>query len=102
MIAMLSAANSPAQSASYPALVEMLAMPWVMTHLSWASPGSSTIGRRYWFHWPITLKIVMDTRPGLAIGIMIRKNVLTCPQPSIIAASATEVGSVLKNADRKK
>ena len=48
------------------------------------------------------LKIVMLIRPGLAIGTMIWKNVRVWEQPSIIAASATEVGSVLKNADRKK
>src|ERR1700738_4763761 len=101
MIAMLSAANSAGQSASAPALTEMLATPWVIIHLS-GLPASSTRGSRYWFHWAITLKIAIEIRPGLAIGSMIRKNVLVCPQPSIIAASATVVGSVLKNAAMKK
>src|SRR5687767_15108761 len=102
MIAMLRAANRPPQSARYPEVVEMLAMPWVITHLSEDELGMSTRGSRYWFHWPSTLKIAIEIMPGFAIGSMIRKNVLACPQPSIAAASATELGSVLKNAARKK
>jgi hypothetical protein len=43
----------------------------------------------------------MLTRPGLAIGIITRKNSRVCEAPSMIAASATELGSVLKNAARK-
>ena len=62
----------------------------------------STTGSRYWFHWPMMLKIVMLTRPGLAIGIITWKNSRVCEAPSIIAASATAFGSVLKNAARKK
>ena len=48
------------------------------------------------------LKIPTLTRPGLAIGSMTWKNSRVCDAPSIIAASATDVGSVLKNAVRKK
>ena len=46
--------------------------------------------------------MLMLIRPGLAIGSMTWKNSRVCEQPSTIAASATEVGSVRKNAGRKK
>ena len=41
-------------------------------------------------------------RPGRAIGSITRKNSRKCQQPSTIAASATDVGRVRKNAVRKK
>ncbi len=62
----------------------------------------STVGSMYWFHCPRKLKIPTLIRPGLAIGSMIWKNVLVCEAPSTKAASAIDVGSVLKNDVRKK
>lgn len=47
------------------------------------------------------LKIPTLIRPGFAIGIITWKNSRVCEQPSIIPASATDDGSVLKNAARK-
>ena len=42
------------------------------------------------------------TRPGRASGSITRKNTPPCEQPSRNAASASAVGSVRKNACRKK
>ena len=52
-------------------------------------------------NWPSTLKMPMLSSPGLAIGSITRKNTPVCEQPSMNAASATDVGSVLKNACMK-
>ncbi len=60
-----------------------------------------TVGSMYWFHWPRKLKMPTLTRPGLAIGSMIWKNVRLWEAPSTKAASAIDVGSVRKNAVRK-
>ena len=43
----------------------------------------------------------MLSRPGLAIGSITRKKTPVCEQPSMNAASAIDVGSVLKNACMK-
>ena len=43
----------------------------------------------------------MLSSPGLAIGSITRKKTPVCEQPSMNAASATDVGSVLKNACMK-
>ena len=74
-------------------------MPCVSTHLPRSC--SSTRGSWYWFHWPRMLKIVMLTRPGLAMGSMIWKKTRVCEAPSTMAASPTAVGSVRKKAARK-
>ena len=62
----------------------------------------STVGSMYWFHCPRKLKMPTLISPGLAIGSMTWKKVRVCEAPSIMAASATDDGSVRKNAVRKK
>src|SRR3989440_12209807 len=103
-MAMATPANSPDQSDLYPWLTDSSIRPWVITAcFSWPGGGCmSSVGKYHWFHCPSTLKIPMLIRPGRAIGSMTRKNVWVCEAPSTYAASATVLGSVLKNECMKK
>src|SRR3989442_15495085 len=98
-IAIVTPAKSPDQSDLYPWLTDKSIRPWAIT---WCLPSvavscMSSVGRYHWFHWPSTLKMPMLIKPGFDIGSMTLKNSWLCEAPSTIAASATEVGSVLKN-----
>src|SRR6266536_284813 len=103
-MAIVTPANSTDQSDLYPWLTDSSIRPWAMT---WCLPSPlvscmSRVGRYHWFHWPSTLKMPTLTRPGFDIGSMTLKNSLVCEAPSTSAASATEVGRVLKNECMKK
>lgn len=97
---MMTPANRPAQSPVYFMEVIMFCRPMESVRIL-SLPLAKISAMKYSFQMFMKLKIVTVMMPGEAIGIMTFHMAFISEQPSIMAASASAVGTVEKNAVRK-